>query len=76
MVPYVRKSFWKYIKKGAKYFVPEIEISYITENLLGDLDLTKAPIEAYDNPTTSWEGSQAVCCIINSYKKLYDYAME
>lgn len=78
MVPYVRKSFWKHFKTGIKYFYTPEDYSYVSINVLGDLNLGKVPIEAYGNPTVGRdEGTAASMLILNSnYKKAYDYAMD
>ena len=78
MVPYVRKSFWKHFKTGIKYFYTPEDYSYVSINVLGDLNLGKVPIEAYENPTVGRdEGTAASMLILTSnYKKAYDYAMD
>ena len=78
MVPYVRKSFWKHFKTGIKYFYTSEDYSYVSINVLGDLNLGKVPIEAYGNPTVGRdEGTAASMLILTSnYKKAYDYAMD
>lgn len=76
MVPYVRKSFWKHYIEGTKY-LNEFYYSYVTNNILSDIDLGKTPIEAYRNPTTDFNGEQAACNLITICdKKVYDYALE
>ena len=78
MVPYVRKSFWKHFKDGVKYLYSPNDYNYIVNNVLGDLDTSKMPIQSYRNVTTKTEEENAVSCLLASetYKKAYDYAYD
>lgn len=78
MVPYVRKSFWKHFKDGVKYLYSPNDYNYIVNNVLGDLDTSKMPIQSYRNATTKTEEENAVSCLLTSetYKKAYDYAYD
>ena len=78
MVPYVRKSFWKHFKDGVKYLYSPNDYNYIVNNVLGDLDTSKMPIQSYRNATTKTEEENAVSCLLASetYKKAYDYAYD
>ena len=80
MVPYVRKSFWKHFKTGVKYFYKPEDYSYVTINVLGNLDMGKMPIQNYSNPTVekheSAQISNSWSFLNKNYKKAYDYAME
>lgn len=78
MVPYVRKSFWKHFKDGIKYLYSSNDYSYIVNNVLGDLDTSKMPIQSYRNATTRAEEENAVSYLLASetYKKAYDYAYD
>ena len=80
MVPYVRKSFWKHFKTGVKYFYEPADYSYISINVLGNLDMGKMPIQNYSNPTVGKHESAQISnswSIFNkNYKKAYNYAME
>ena len=78
MVPYVRKSFWKHFKDGVKYLYSPNDYNYIVNNVLGDLDTSKMPIQLYRNATTKTEEENAVSYLLASetYKKAYDYAYD
>ena len=78
MVPYVRKSFWKHFKDGVKYLYSPNDYNYIVNNVLGDLDTSKMPIQSYRNATTKTEEENAVSYLLASetYKKAYDYAYD
>lgn len=78
MVPYVRKSFWKHFKDGVKYLYSPNDYNYIVNNVLGDLDTSKMPIQSYRNATTETEEENAVSYLLASetYKKAYDYAYD
>ena len=78
MVPYVRKSFWKHFKDGVKYLYSLNDYNYIVNNVLGDLDTSKMPIQSYRNATTKTEEENAVSYLLASetYKKAYDYAYD
>ena len=78
MVPYVRKSFWKHMKDGVRYFCSSESLSYLTINLLSGLDLGKLPIEPYHNPTVgNWEGQMVYDLFHNSdWEQAYKYALE
>ena len=78
MVPYVRKSFWKHFKDGIKYLYTEDDYSYLTVNLLDNLDLGKLPIKPYINPTVGVHEGKVASQILNfsSWEKAYQYAME
>ena len=78
MVPYVRKSFWKHFKDGVKYLYSSNDYNYIVNNVLGNLDTSKMPIQSYRNATTRAEEENAVSYLLASetYKKAYDYAYD
>ena len=78
MVPYVRKSFWKHFKDGVKYLYSLNDYNYIVNNVLGDLDTSKMPIQSYRNATTKTEEENAASYLLASetYKKAYDYAYD
>jgi ribonucleoside-triphosphate reductase len=78
MVPYVRKSFWKHFKDGVKYLYSLNDYNYIVNNVLGDLDTSKMPIQSYRNATTKTEEENAVSYLLafETYKKAYDYAYD
>ena len=78
MVPYVRKSFWKHFRDGVKYLYSPNDYNYIVNNVLGDLDTSKMPIQSYRNATTETEEENAVSYLLASetYKKAYDYAYD
>ena len=78
MVPYVRKSFWKHFRDGVKYLYSPNDYNYIVNNVLGDLDTSKMPIQSYRNATTKTEEENAVSYLLASetYKKAYDYAYD
>ena len=78
MVPYVRKSFWKHFKDGVKYLYSLNDYNYIVNNVLGDLDTSKMPIQSYRNATTKIEEENAASYLLASetYKKAYDYAYD
>ncbi len=78
MVPYIRKSFWKHFKDGVKYLYSSNDYNYIVNNVLGNLDTSKMPIQSYRNATTRAEEENAVSYLLASetYKKAYDYAYD
>lgn len=78
MVPYIRKSFWKHFRDGVKYLYSPNDYNYIVNNVLGDLDTSKMPIQSYRNATTKTEEENAVSYLLASetYKKAYDYAYD
>lgn len=69
MVPYVRKSFWKHYKDGLKYFDEGNEAHYFK-----DVNITKMPIEPYNNPTVDENIVGLVLTAQNT--KAYKYAMD
>ncbi len=69
MVPYVRKSFWKHFKDGLKYFDEGNEAHYFK-----DVNITKMPIESYNNPTVDENIVGLVLTAQNT--KAYKYAMD
>ena len=69
MVPYVRKSFWKHFKIGLKYFDEGNEAHYFK-----DVNITKMPIEPYNNPTVDENIIGLVLTAQNT--KAYQYAMD
>ena len=77
MVPYVRKSFWKHYKTGAKYLVSKEDYDYITVNILDNLDYAKLPIESYDNVTVGNHERTAAGLLLNieRYRPIYNYAI-
>ncbi len=80
MVPYVRKSFYKHLKDGVKYFNGEEALSLLEINILGGLDITKAPIEPYSHPTVGGteRGSLELLWMMKKgeWAKAYEYALD
>ena len=80
MVPYVRKSFYKHLKDGVKYFNGEEALSLLEINILGELDITKAPIESYSHPTVGGteRGSLELLWMMKrgEWAKAYEYALD
>ena len=78
MVPYVRKSFWKHFKTGAKYFYSDDEYNYLINNVLNGLDTGKLPIENYSNSTTGEVEEKTIAMILlgDNWKKAYQYAID
>lgn len=78
MVPYVRKSFWKHFKTGAKYFYSDDEYNYLINNVLNGLDTGKLPIENYSNNTTGENEEKTIAMILlgDNWKKAYQYAID
>ena len=69
MVPYVRKSFWKHFKTGLKYFDEGNEAHFFE-----DVNITKMPIEPYNNLTV--DENTAVLVLTAQNTKAYRYAMD
>lgn len=69
MVPYVRKSFWKHFKTGLKYFDEGNEAHFFK-----DVNITKMPIEPYNNLTVDENTAGLVLTAQNT--KAYKYAMD
>ena len=79
MVPYVRKSYWKHFKTGAKYLCDESDYNFLMNNILdGAVDFTKMPIESYFNSTVGrWEGNAGFVAQTNpAFKKVCQYAWD
>ena len=79
MVPYVRKSYWKHFKTGAKYLCDEADYNFLLHNVLdGAIDFSKMPIESYFNSTVGrWEGNAGFVAQTNpAFKKVCQYAWD
>ena len=70
MVPYVRKSFWKHFKDGLKWLDNDSNGAHF---FLG-ADITKMPIEPYNNATVDPELVMTVFTARDMHA--YKYAME
>lgn len=79
MVPYVRKSYWKHFKTGAKYLCDEADYNFLLNNILdGTVDFSKMPIESYFNSTVGrWEGNAGFVAQTNpAFKRVCQYAFD
>lgn len=70
MVPYVRKSFWKHYSEGIKY-LSEFDETW----RLKDIDITKLPIEPYDNPTVD-QDAMSVFYMLATETSVMKYALD
>lgn len=70
MVPYVRKSFWKHFKDGLKWLDNDPDGAHFFYNT----DISKMPIEPYNNPTVDPE----LIILVHTAQGMnaYNYAME
>ena len=70
MVPYVRKSFWKHFKDGLKWLDNDPDGAHFFYNT----DVSKMPIEPYNNPTVNPE----LIILVHTAQGMhaYNYAME